>query len=407
MSLVIAYWMVGAFFMAMKRYAEYRHIGDPRVAAAYRRSFAFYTEERLLVSLFFYATTCALFAGIFIVRYHLELILFTPLGAGLFAYYLHIGTAAEQPGAESGEAVPRSAGSSPTWCVATLVFVAADVHVDSGAVRPLQRRAGQHAAALDAGRRVVPGLVGVRRGRAIRTTAAERFGAALERMRRHPRRVASSRRPAAAWRLADVSLAGTRAARVRPPTGTPRVVFHGVLHNEAALRSALHATAPIDSRDASCGSSTCRHGAGLRRAARGRVLLWRWSTTPRERLRARDGPDRQLPDLLAGRRDGFDRSAPISRPCLRAAPDARRLDLRAVADYLTIGAVLGDKTLAEGVQRARSRDRADLRPAHGAADPLQPYVSVRDVLPTDSGRTRRDIPGGGSGRVHAGRGRAR
>ena len=34
LSLVISYWMVGAFFMAMKRYAEYRHIGDRSVAAA-------------------------------------------------------------------------------------------------------------------------------------------------------------------------------------------------------------------------------------------------------------------------------------------------------------------------------------------------------------------------------------
>ena len=106
LSLAISYWMVGAFFMAMKRYAEYRHIGDPAVAAAYRRSFEYYTEERLLVSLFFYATACALFAGIFIVRYHLELILFVPLAAGLFAYYLQLGHAARQPGAEPGEAVP-------------------------------------------------------------------------------------------------------------------------------------------------------------------------------------------------------------------------------------------------------------------------------------------------------------
>ena len=97
LSLVISYWMVGAFFMAMKRYAEYRHIGDPRVAAAYRRSFAYYTEERLLVSLFFYATACALFAGIFIVRYHLELILFAPLAAGMFAYYLHLGMLPNSP----------------------------------------------------------------------------------------------------------------------------------------------------------------------------------------------------------------------------------------------------------------------------------------------------------------------
>ena len=49
LSLALSYWMVGAFFMATKRYAEYRHIGDPAVAAAYRKSFQHYTEERLLV----------------------------------------------------------------------------------------------------------------------------------------------------------------------------------------------------------------------------------------------------------------------------------------------------------------------------------------------------------------------
>ena len=96
-SLAISYWMVGAFFMAMKRYAEYRHIDDPRVAAAYRRSFEYYTEERLLISLFFYATACALFAGIFIVRYHPELILFAPLAAGLFAYYMKLGLQPDSP----------------------------------------------------------------------------------------------------------------------------------------------------------------------------------------------------------------------------------------------------------------------------------------------------------------------
>ena len=116
LSLAIAYWMVGAFFMAMKRFAEYRHIGDPRWRPPIAARSSYYTEERLLVSLFFYATTCALFAGIFIVRYHLELILFAPIGAGMFAYYLHIGTAAEQPGAESRRSCTASAGSSPTWC---------------------------------------------------------------------------------------------------------------------------------------------------------------------------------------------------------------------------------------------------------------------------------------------------
>jgi 4-hydroxybenzoate polyprenyltransferase len=121
-SLVIAYWMLGAFFMAMKRFAEYRHIGDPRVAAAYRRSFEFYTEERLLISLFFYATSCALFAGIFIVRYHLELILFTPIGAGIFAYYLKIGLLPNSP-VQNPERLYRQRGFFAYMVFATLIFI--------------------------------------------------------------------------------------------------------------------------------------------------------------------------------------------------------------------------------------------------------------------------------------------
>ena len=96
-SLLLSYWMVGAFFMATKRYAEYRHIANPSVAAAYRKSFHHYTEERLLLSILFYATASALFAGIFIVRYHLELILFVPLAAGMFTYYLRIGMRPNSP----------------------------------------------------------------------------------------------------------------------------------------------------------------------------------------------------------------------------------------------------------------------------------------------------------------------
>jgi decaprenyl-phosphate phosphoribosyltransferase len=122
LSLVLSYWMIGAFFMAMKRYAEYRHIGDPRVAAAYRRSFEFYTEERLLVSVVFYSTACALFAGIFIVRYHLELILFAPLAAGLFAYYMHIGMLPDSP-VQNPEKLYRQRGFFAYMILCTVAFV--------------------------------------------------------------------------------------------------------------------------------------------------------------------------------------------------------------------------------------------------------------------------------------------
>jgi 4-hydroxybenzoate polyprenyltransferase len=123
LSLALSYWMIGAFFMAMKRYAEYRHIGDRAVAAAYRHSFRHYTEERLLVSILFYATTCALFAGIFIVRYHLELLLFVPLAAGLFAYYLHLGMKPDSP-TENPEKLYRERGFVAYLVVCFVVFVA-------------------------------------------------------------------------------------------------------------------------------------------------------------------------------------------------------------------------------------------------------------------------------------------
>ena len=87
-SLLISYWMVGCYFMAIKRYAEYRDIGDAVRSAAYRKSFGYYTEQRLLVSIMFYAAQAMLFFGAFIVRYRLELILAFPLVALVMAQYL-------------------------------------------------------------------------------------------------------------------------------------------------------------------------------------------------------------------------------------------------------------------------------------------------------------------------------
>jgi 4-hydroxybenzoate polyprenyltransferase len=108
-SLMLAYWMAGAFFMATKRFGEYRRIADPARAAAYRRSFRHYTEERLLVSMMFYVTACALFSGVFIVRYHLELVLFAPFAAGFFAYYLRLGLKKDSP-AQHPERLHRERG---------------------------------------------------------------------------------------------------------------------------------------------------------------------------------------------------------------------------------------------------------------------------------------------------------
>jgi 4-hydroxybenzoate polyprenyltransferase len=90
-SLLLSYWMVGCYFMAMKRYAEYREIADAERAAAYRKSFKFYTEDRLLVSIMFYGSAAMLFLGAFVMRYRLELILSFPLIALVMALYLFLG----------------------------------------------------------------------------------------------------------------------------------------------------------------------------------------------------------------------------------------------------------------------------------------------------------------------------
>ena len=87
-SLLISYWMLGCYFMAMKRFAEYRDIRDPVRAAAYRKSFAFYSEERLLIAVMFYGAAAMLFFGAFIMRYRLELILSFPFVALVMAIYL-------------------------------------------------------------------------------------------------------------------------------------------------------------------------------------------------------------------------------------------------------------------------------------------------------------------------------
>jgi decaprenyl-phosphate phosphoribosyltransferase len=122
LSLTLAYWMAGAFFMATKRYAEYRQLQDQKLAAQYRKSFGYYTEDRLLISMLFYVTTCALFTGIFIVRYHVELILFAPIAAGFFAYYLKLGLQENSP-AQHPEKLCKERGFLLYAVASTLLFI--------------------------------------------------------------------------------------------------------------------------------------------------------------------------------------------------------------------------------------------------------------------------------------------
>jgi hypothetical protein len=89
-SLLVSYWMLGCYFMSLKRFSEYRQIADPAKAASYRKSFAHYSEESLLNSATFYAAACMLFFGAFMMRYRIELILSFPLVAWLMAVYFSL-----------------------------------------------------------------------------------------------------------------------------------------------------------------------------------------------------------------------------------------------------------------------------------------------------------------------------
>jgi 4-hydroxybenzoate polyprenyltransferase len=120
-SLLVAYWMIGAFFMATKRLAEYRSLNDRSVAGAYRSSFRHYDEQKLTISMFFYTTTFALFLGVFIIRYHLELILIFPLVAGFVCYYLYVAFKKDSA-AQSPERLYREKGLMVYLVVCVVMF---------------------------------------------------------------------------------------------------------------------------------------------------------------------------------------------------------------------------------------------------------------------------------------------
>ena len=126
-SLLLSYWMVGCYFMAIKRFAEYRDIGDAARAAAYRRSFAFYTAERLLVSIMFYGSASMLFLGAFTMRYRLELVLSFPFIALVMAMYLMLAfrpnSAVQRPEALYREPVLMGAVTVCCAVVAALLIV--------------------------------------------------------------------------------------------------------------------------------------------------------------------------------------------------------------------------------------------------------------------------------------------
>jgi decaprenyl-phosphate phosphoribosyltransferase len=126
-SLLVSYWMIGCYFMALKRFSELSEINSRTVAGAYRASFRYYTPESLLVSVLFYASAAMLFLGAFIIRYRIELILAFPLVALTMAVYCKLsfksGSAAQNPEKLYREPILMASLSATVLVLGVLLFV--------------------------------------------------------------------------------------------------------------------------------------------------------------------------------------------------------------------------------------------------------------------------------------------
>lgn len=98
-SVLFAYWMGGAFLMAVKRLAEYREFaaaGQIADLVRYRASFGSYSDRSLTVSAFAYAQLTTFGLAVFIVKYRIEYLLAAPLICLMFCLYLWAGLRASR-----------------------------------------------------------------------------------------------------------------------------------------------------------------------------------------------------------------------------------------------------------------------------------------------------------------------
>ncbi len=99
-SLLLAFWMGGAYLMGIKRFSEQRtayHEKTDQALGLYRASFRHYTSESLLLSSFLYAQLAAFFLAVFLIKYRIEYLLVFPFLAALFTVYLWLGLRRASP----------------------------------------------------------------------------------------------------------------------------------------------------------------------------------------------------------------------------------------------------------------------------------------------------------------------
>src|ERR1019366_6952741 len=111
-SILLAYWFGGAFLMAAKRVSEHRAIveaGGTASLAAYRPSFAVYTQSSLVTSCLVYAQGFALMMAIFLLKYRIEYLVVIPLFIALFAAYMRLALTPDSAAARPEELMRQPA----------------------------------------------------------------------------------------------------------------------------------------------------------------------------------------------------------------------------------------------------------------------------------------------------------
>lgn len=92
-SLLLIFWLGGAFLMSMKRFSEFRLILKTEGEEAlhkYRKSFKYYTADKLLLFSFLTSLMVSFFFSAFIIKYKSEYLLLFPFISFLLTYYLYL-----------------------------------------------------------------------------------------------------------------------------------------------------------------------------------------------------------------------------------------------------------------------------------------------------------------------------
>ncbi|HEU5005132.1 MAG TPA: UbiA family prenyltransferase [Candidatus Saccharimonadales bacterium] len=89
-SFVLAYWFIGVFLMASKRFGEIRLIGDRKAAGEYRRSLAHYDEEHLLMSMIGALAACYFMVGFLCFKYSVDIVIVLPFMVGWVIWFFKL-----------------------------------------------------------------------------------------------------------------------------------------------------------------------------------------------------------------------------------------------------------------------------------------------------------------------------